>query len=256
MMAAQSSLLHAQGVGGFGSSSSLGRSGVGSSAFGSSGIGSSSFGRMGSSFGRFGSSGFGSSAFGSGGFGSSSFGSGGFGGSGTFGSSGFGSGGFGNSTFGSNSGGQTFIGRDSGDMANVWSQLGQAGTQYFNQMNRAMSRSNTASTQQVTTNVEHVPQPMRIKLQVAFTPSRPSPAALEQTIQTRLGRILSVQNIVPPQVTMVGDVAVLQGAAASESQRLVLEKLVALEPGVRAVRNEMTVGPPSATGSLPATDRN
>jgi hypothetical protein len=55
-----------------------------------------------------------------------------------------------------------------------------------------------------------------------------------------------------PAVTMEGDTAVLRGVAASESERLVLEKLVMLEPGVRQVRNEMVVtAPPAAVRSAP-----
>jgi hypothetical protein len=238
------------GSGSSGFSSSSFRSGFGSSGFGSSGFGSSGFG----------SSGFGSSAFGSG-FGSSGFGSSfgsGFGGMSGFGSSGFGSSGFGNSFgnsgFGSGFGGQNFVGRDSADMANTWNQMGQAGAQFFNQMNRSMSRG-VSNAQSAPVKVKYVPQELRVNLQVAFTPPRPSQAELAETIRTRLGRILAVQNIAAPQLTMEGDVAVLGGVAATESQRLVLEHLVAMEPGVRAVRNEMTVVAPSATESLSA-DRN
>jgi hypothetical protein len=149
------------------------------------------------------------------------------------------------SSFGT-SGSQGFVGRDSADMAATWNQMGQAGAQFFNQMNRSMRRNSNSQQSQVV-NVENPPVPMRVNLQVAFTPPRPSQADLTETIRTRLGRILAVQNIAAPQLTMVGDVAVLRGVAATESQRLVLEKLLAMEPGVRAVRNEMTVAAPSAT---------
>jgi hypothetical protein len=251
MVAATAS--HAQRFG------SSGASGFGSGSFGSGSFGNSSFG----------SSNFGSSAFGGSSFGSSSFGGGGFGsgmgsglggmssGMGGFGNSGFGGGGgFGNSSFGNQGmggyGGQSFVGRDSADMAATWNQMGQAGAQMFNQMNRAMSR-NTNRQQDDAVKVENVPQPMRVNLKVAFTSRRPSPADLTSTIRTRFGAILAAQNIVAPQLTMEGDVAVLSGVAATESQRIVLEKLIAMEPGVRAVRNEMTVVAPSATESLPAT---
>jgi hypothetical protein len=132
-------------------------------------------------------------------------------------------------------------------MANVWSQLGQAGTQYFNQMNRSMSRGNNNRSQQQTATVQNTPQAMRVNLRVAFTPPRPTAAAFSDAIRTRLARILASQNIIAPQLTMEGDVAVLRGVAATESQRLVLEKLIAMEPGVSAVRNEMSVAGSSAT---------
>jgi hypothetical protein len=54
-----------------------------------------------------------------------------------------------------------------------------------------------------------------------------------------------------------GDTVVLRGVAESESQALVLANLISLEPGVRAVRNEMTLaGAPAArapVATAPAT---
>jgi hypothetical protein len=225
-----SAIAHAQGFGNSGSSafgSSLGSSGFGSSSFGNSGFGSS----MGMGSG-------GMSAFGNMGSGMSVFGNSGLGGMGTGGSP------FGNQSFGGNSGGQSFVGRDSADMASVFNQMGQAGTQFFNQMNRNMNRNNQQPSNE---QVENPPQLMRVTLQVAFTARRPTPSELTNTLRTRLGRILAEQNIASPQVTMQGDVAVLGGVAATESQRLVLERLIAMEPGVGEVRNEMTVIPPTAT---------
>jgi hypothetical protein len=117
--------------------------------------------------------------------------------------------------------------------------MGRAGTQFFNQMTRNMSPStrDRATAQPVA----NVPQPMRVELQVAFDAPRPVPVAVESKLRARLGKILAEHNIAQPAVTMEGDTAVLGGVAASESQRLVLEKLVSLEPGVREVRNEMVV---------------
>lgn len=238
--------------------------GSGSSAFGNSGFGRSGFGSGMSGFGGFGSgmSGFGNSGFGGGGFGSSGFGGGGFGsgmsgfggfGSGTSGFGGMGSGmsGFGGSQFGNTGmsglgGGQSFVGRDSADMASTWTQMSQAGTQFFNQMNRNMSRNNR-NQDNSGSKVANVPQPMLVNLRVAFDTPRQTPNQLSETIRTRLGSILNSQGIALPEFTIEGDVVVLRGAAASESQRMVMEQLVAMEPGVKAVRNEMTVLQPDGT---------
>ncbi|MEX2307834.1 MAG: BON domain-containing protein [Pirellulales bacterium] len=226
------------------------RGGSGTSAFGSgfggSGFGTSGFGNAGFGASRFGNTGFG------GGFGQSGFGNAGFGGSGFgggFGGGGFGGGGsmFGNQSFGMGgyAGGQSFVGRDSGDMAAVFNEMGRAGTQFFNQMNRNVSRG--TRDRQPAQPVENVPQLMRVELQVAFDAPLPTPAAVANKLRTRLGKILAEHNIAQPIVTMEGDTAVLRGIAASEHQRLVLEKLIALEPGVRQVRNEMVViAPPAA----------
>jgi hypothetical protein len=243
-----------------------GGSGMGRSAFGSSGIGSSGFG--GSGFGGglgssgFGGSGFGSSSFGSGmgggmgsGFGGgmgSGFGSGGFGGSGFggggMGGQGFGSGGFGGS--GGYGGNQSFVGRDSADMQAL-SQMGQAGTQFFNNMNRNMSRRNRDGDS--TPAVSNTSQPMRVNLQVAFAAPRPTPAMLTNNIRTRMTSMLAERGMTGPQVTMEGDIAVITGMAADESQRLMFEKLISLEAGVRGVRNEMTVAAPPAIDALPGS---
>jgi len=226
------------------------------SAFGSSTFGTGGFGPSG-----FGNAGFGASRFGSGGFGSQSFGTGGFGNAGfgasRFGGGGFGGGGFGGSVFGAQTsvisgygGGQNFIGRDSGDMANVFNEMGRAGTQFFSQMSRNIARN--SRDRQLDQPVETVPQPMRVELEVAFDAPRPTPAAVANRLRTRFAKILADHGIDQPAIAMVGDTAVLNGVAASESQRLLLEKLVMLEPGVRQVRNEMVVIARPAVATPPA----
>jgi hypothetical protein len=212
----------------------MGMSGMGMGGMGMGGMGTSSFGR--SAFG--GMSGMGGSGFGGMGMGNSAFGGSGFGGS-AFGRSGMGGG-----MYGGQGGGQAFVGRDSGDMSAVFNQMGRAGTQFFNQMNRNMraggqNRNNrnrqTAGTQ------ENAASAVRVQLNLGFTPPRPASNVVTNTIRTRLANILPAQGAATPDVTMDGDVAVLRGVAASENQRRVLETLISLEPGVMGVRNEMTI---------------
>jgi len=216
-----------------GGSSAFGSSGAGSGGFGSSGFGSSGMGRS-SGFGSsgFGSSGAGGSGFGSSGFGNSSFGQGGSSG---FGGSGFGSG-------GQNGGGQSFVGRDAADMQNTFTQSNRASTQFFNNMNRQMSRNNRTPT----TSSKNPPQRLRMEVRVAFNAPQPGSEVVANTLRTRLTKILSDHQMTQPVITMQGNTAVIGGAAASDSERQVIAQLVSLEPGVRAVRNEMTVaGEPS-----------
>ncbi len=233
---AASEVTHAQGRGG-----GMGILGSGGSGFGSSGFGSSGFGG-----GGMGSSGFGSGGFGSGGMGGG-FGSGGFGGNSGFGNSSFGQGGFGNSGFGGGQygGGQNFVGRDATDMQNTFQQSNRAQTQFFNNMNRQMSRNNRKN-RKTTTTASNPPQPMRMEVRVAFNAPQSSSEALGNTIRTRLAKIMADHHMTQPLLTMQGDTAVITGVAASDSERLVIGQLVSLEQGVRAVRNEMTVaGEPS-----------
>ena len=214
-----------------------GQSGFNSGGFGQSGFGQSGFGQS-----SFGQSGFGQSGFGQSGLGSSGFGGGGFG------TSGFSGQGFGQSQYGNNAqGGQAFVGRDSSDMQAVFNQLGQSSNQFFQQLNRTMGRGRRNSAQQ-----ENVKRPIRVQLHVAFDHVRPQPAALATTVRSRLDTLLTRRNIVAPDVEVVGDTVILRGTAPNESQRLVIEKLVALEPGVAAVENQMTVEElPSNLDSLP-----
>ena len=223
----------------------------GSSGFGSSGFGSSSGfgGGMSGMGGGMGGSGFGSSSgFGGGGMGGMGGGMGGRGGMGGsgMGGSGFGSSGFGSSGFGGSGGmgsgqyggGQSFVGRDAADMQGTFMQSNRASTQFFNNMNRQMSRNNRDK-KPVT--AQNPPQPMRMEVRVAFAAPQHTPTVVETRLQNRLTKILTDHNMTQPDVVMQGDTAVISGVAASDHERQVIGQLVALEQGVRAVRNEMTV---------------
>jgi len=226
------------GLGGFGGGFSSG--GFGPNGFGNAGFGATRFG--GSGLAAFGGGGFGNA-----GFGATRFGSG-------MGNTGAGSV-FGNQVTGTNrlGGGTTyFVGRDAASMAATFNQFSRAGAQFFNQMNREYSRRQRGSTSAQPTDRDR--NPVRVELRVAFDGPRQAPSAVEEQIRTRLGKVLTQHNIAPPVVKMEGDTAVLLGEAISESQRLMFEKLVSLEPGVRQVRNEVVVAASTTTHDTPARD--
>ena len=177
---------------------------------------------------------------GMGGFGSGS-GMGGFGsGMGGFGTSSLG--GTGQSSFGNNSQNGNFVGRDSADMTSVFNQLGRNSNRFFQQMNRNMSRGGNRGNRS-TSQEQNAAPPVRVRLDVAFDRPVVRPAAMATTVHTRLSAVLAQRKFTVPDVEVVGDTVVLRGVAPSESQRLVIEKLVSLEPGVAAVDNQMTVAP-------------
>lgn len=222
----------------------------GGTGFGSFGSGGSTFGN-----GTFGNSGSGSNTFGNSTFGNSGFGSSGFGsGAGT---SGFGTGGFGNTGFGQSGAGgaQGFVGRDSGDMQAVFNQLGRSSNQFFQQLNRTMGGRGQNRNRQGggQANAE---LPFRVQLRVAFDHVRPQPAAVATTVRNRLETALASRIVDLPEVEMDGDTVILRGVAQSESQRLVIEKLVSLEPGVSLVDNQMTVAEALPSESNPAQSEN
>jgi hypothetical protein len=111
-------------------------------------------------------------------------------------------------------------------------------------MNRGNSSRNR---RQNSTANQNPPQPMRVEVKVAFDAPRMAANQMAAGIQTRLARIADQRKWTRPNLQMEGDTAVLSGVAASENERDVMAQLLAIEPGVREVRNEMTVAePPSA----------
>jgi hypothetical protein len=194
------------------------------------------------------------SSFGSSGFGASRMGGLGMGGMSTFGGSRFGSGLGGMSTFGSSlgggmyggqGGGQAFVGRDGADMANVFNQMGRAGTQFFNQMNRNMGgRGGRNRNREANQSEEQAPSDVRVELNVDFNHPRPTTESVVNQVRARLAGISAGNEATQLIVTQEDGVIVLRGVAADANQRRVFEHLIALEPGVRAVRNEMTVAEP------------
>jgi hypothetical protein len=211
------------GMSGFGGGRMGGMSGFGGGMGGMSGFG----GGMGGGFG----SGFGGSAFGrGGGFGNAGFGGTGFGGQGMY---------------GGGMGGQSFVGRDGGDMQAIMGQMGRAGTQFFNTMNRNMANRNR--NQQPQQSDENERPPVRVRLEVGFAAAQAPPTAIATNLTQRLTRLAVDHSLGQPQIAVEGDTVVLRGVADSDSQRRVLEQFVMLEPGVMKVRNEMVVaGEPAA----------
>jgi BON domain len=210
-----------------------GMSGFGTGMSGMSGFGSGSGMGMGMNSGM--GMGMGTSGFGSGmgsGFGSGM-------------GSGFGNSGFGQSGFGGNlnsQGNQGFIGRDSSDMAAVFQQMGRNSNQFFQQLGRTMNRGGRGgrggrnSSQQ-----ENVAPPVRVRLDVAFDTPQIQPTAVAAKVRTTLASSLARRKITAPEVEVSGDTVVLRGVAQNESQRMVIEQLVLMEPGVFAVDNQMTL---------------
>ena len=62
--------------------------------------------------------------------------------------------------------------------------------------------------------------------------------------------------ITPIRVVMEAETVTLRGVVQTAHDRVLAEQLALLEPGVRRVRNELTVGPvgPAPSGPAAATD--
>jgi hypothetical protein len=112
-------------------------------------------------------------------------------------------------------------------------------------------RNNRNRNQQPATMEENVRPPVRIRLEVGFTAPQPAPSVIATNVRARLARLAVDHSLGQPQVAMEGGTVVLRGTAETESQRRVLERLIAMEPGVLGVRNEMIVVSPPIEQELP-----
>jgi hypothetical protein len=82
---------------------------------------------------------------------------------------------------------------------------------------------------------------------VAFSYPQPNPSLTTTTINTRFEKLSERTSFRGLNVEVVEDgKAVLRGTVASEDSRRLAERIVALEPGVRSVRNELVVEPTAA----------
>lgn len=228
-----------------------GGSRIGSSgAFGAQSMGStispraSSFG--GSSLGQ----GLGGSSFGNQGFGNGGLGNRGFG------NQGFGNQGFGNRGLGNQQGGnrRNFVGADSGDLQNFFSLMGSNGQGQFQAGRGQQSGRGGNANQRRGSDGDggrNERSAVLTRLSVGFdapSASDRTSVAATRTLErlTREGRLGVTA---PIEVESQGATVVLRGTVATEHDRNLAEQLVRLEPGVSAVRNELTLATDS--GSAP-----
>ncbi|MEX0714408.1 MAG: BON domain-containing protein [Pirellulales bacterium] len=83
---------------------------------------------------------------------------------------------------------------------------------------------------------------------MAFEYPRPAPARLTAVLERRLTRMEPFSSV---DLRVEGGAAVLRGQVATEDDRLLAENLVRLEPGVSAIRNEITI---AGISRAPATE--
>lgn len=193
-----------------------------------------------------------------GGFGSGGMG-GGFGGIGGTGANRGGTG-FGNSGFGNNQGNNQggFVGRNTNPNQFVGQNQMTGGNQGLlnsgnarqNLLGALGNRSGAQNSSQnfnPSNSGQNSAPMLRARQKVAFDFPKPPHTEIQTVVQTRITK-LSTKNPALKDVTFLLDhrgTLVLQGEVASESAARLAAKLVRLEPGVKAVRSELTY-PPSA----------
>lgn len=229
----------------FGSRTMGGFPTAGNRTFSGSGLGSSSFS---------GSSGGGSS------FGRSSLGStGGLGGSSSFGQSSFGSGGGlqvnSSERFvrGARQPGQ-FVGADTQEVGSILGSLGAGTRTMRNQNFNVRSISGQQSRPRVNQpgaqagvgarggRVGRASEQLAVAVELGFEPpSAMGSEVLSTTLTEKIGQSKRIQTLEPIQVSLAEGTAILRGVVATPHDRELAEQWILLEPGVRSVRNELTV---------------
>lgn len=223
------------------------------------GIGGGGFGAPGGlGGGGFGAGGLGGGGLGGGGLGGGGFGGGGLGtgiGQGGFGQ-GLGQGGLGQMLGGA--GGQIgfgqqsnagFIGRDSADVTAMFESMTRQNEQFMNRFERTMNRDRNLE------NAEQAPPPVRVKLKVAFDHPAPTTSPAARAFEQRLNTILAEQNLTGIDVERAGSAVVIRGTAASDWERMLVERLVRLQPGVTSVENQVSLSETTDLPLPPPVDR-
>jgi hypothetical protein len=101
---------------------------------------------------------------------------------------------------------------------------------------RGQTRGATTASQQTALQI-------RVNVELGFEAPTPAPAVVTSNLVSLLDRVFTDRNLgVAPQIEMDGGTIVLRGLVASESQRQVVARLVAMQPGVSSVRNLLVVG--------------
>ncbi len=140
-----------------------------------------------------------------------------------------------------------FVGADSGDAQNFFSQLqGNAGN-FGSGLNA--NRNRTERGNQMPAQTTPV---IRRRLHVGFEYQSPATSELSRRLNSRLqGVLASVSRQSEPypdvQVAMLDATVVLRGTVPSQEAKLLLERLVRLEPGVWQVQNELVVDDPDTS---------
>ena len=98
-------------------------------------------------------------------------------------------------------------------------------------------------------------QMLQPQLHVAFHHPELVPATVSANLTARIRKDLSsrLENVAGVEVE--GRLVTLRGTVASRYDRMVVEKLVMLEPGVSRVQNELRVVPPQPAADQPAEPR-
>ncbi|MBN2025047.1 MAG: BON domain-containing protein [Pirellulales bacterium] len=151
-----------------------------------------------------------------------------------------------------------FVGADAQDVRNVMSQMGGlagntgsgygSGTGsgsggYGRGMQQLGRQGQPGQSGRMGSQGRSTASEIRTSLQVGFAYRRPAPSQIVEELSGRLARLTTIQKVGPIVVSASGRTVTLRGTVTTEHDRLLAEQLARMEPGVRQVRNELTVAP-------------
>lgn len=130
-------------------------------------------------------------------------------------------------------------------------QAGRAGTSQLgrgrNNLNNLMNQFNQNMGRQTTRQLSRIP----FEIGFEAPPAAPS-GEVTLRIQNRLTRIAQARKMGQVSLAMEGQVAVIRGQVANESDRDLVARMVLLEPGISDVRNEIAIPTASTPPTAPA----
>ncbi len=141
--------------------------------------------------------------------------------------------------------GSRFAGQGNAQQTNT-ARLGRLG----GQGSQRNGFGNTAISNQLRNRAGRTRRVIRPLQRIAFSFPKPEPSSISKSLQTQLGKLAS-RGIATSGVTLTLDEngqVTLHGEVDSERTRKLAEITVRLEPGVRAVRNELTLKPSGSSG--------
>jgi hypothetical protein len=135
---------------------------------------------------------------------------------------------------------QSFVGSSGEDVRQMFERMGANSDQMVQQLERANNRRDRRDQNEAR---ENQAPPVRVKLKLGFDQPITSSSAVPAAISRQFTQIAATTNkqLATPGIEVREGVVTLTGIATSASDRLLIEKLVSIEPGVKRVVNKMTV---------------
>lgn len=135
-----------------------------------------------------------------------------------------------------------FIGADSNDVPSFMQNLQNTNFIRAQIENIRQNQGRNPNANRAQSSNQTLPRP---DFQVAFEHNRVNSVSIEQMVRNRVEKTLNTKRRgAQIEAALTGETVVLRGTVLTEYDRLLAEELVALQPGIAKVENQLRVGPP------------